>query len=310
MTSMTISTVLCVLALAGGLRCCFGQGYGSYRDSGYRGQSSGPVAQARNVCNPATTKLTFPTPNEGCFPNILKNPVQVDPLSRQGLYFEYRSRFSPEQSYNAQVVNSLVCDGLVFFPGTYTPAVHWTQTYRFITFSQEYTYDGTSPAHGSGYGYQSGHGQKATCHNQFYDSISGYNGVDFYNSFDPELGNAQPVQQVFYLMFVKPGPRGFEIQYSCDVRNEETYICEKVSVFVNCRVHPNQLTPEENYEIDATIDRVLATYCMSKNDLQKVIHRDDLSVEQCNLAPLNAFISLVNGYAASLPKRAPSDRRY
>lgn len=115
--------------------------------------------------------------------------------------------------------------------------------------------------------------------------------------------------EVQYWLFLKRGDRGFGIEYVCADPNQETYICDRVQLFVNTRVHPNQLTAQEVYEIEDTIDRVLAPYCMNKNDLQKVIHRPDLSIEQCNAAPLASFQSLVSGYAASLPIRNPSARR-
>lgn len=54
-----------------------------FDDPAFAGQNYGPLfdkkGHVENVCSAVQSKLTFPTANQGCFPNIVKQTVPVDP---------------------------------------------------------------------------------------------------------------------------------------------------------------------------------------------------------------------------------------
>ncbi|GAV00357.1 hypothetical protein RvY_11220 [Ramazzottius varieornatus] len=240
-------------------------------------QSPGACERSYSTSTVTEAPPTFPTSNPGCFPNDIPNPVPGDPSARVGTYYEYRSQGASEQIYDAMYTNTLVTSNVVYLLGTRTLAVHLTESYSYSDPEQ------SAPE---------------PCRNSFIDILSRFDGVNYYTMFSSSNSTARPFISVYYYLYEAPGPRGFEIIYSCDLPNYVTGICEDPSVYVDTRIHPNSLTAKEILSIDKTIDRILKPYCFSKVDLQKVIFRDDLP--KCNKPPPQDFLNLVEGFNASL----------
>lgn len=106
---------------------------------------------------------------------------------------------------------------------------------------------------------------------------------------------------LYYLYNDDDSENGFEIVYECDAQNYRTGICEATDIFVSTRKDPRLMTAKEMTTIDAITDRVLAPYCLSTKDLQRVIFRNDLL--DCNQLAPDSFIELVTGFNVSLPRR-------
>ncbi|GAV06914.1 hypothetical protein RvY_16823 [Ramazzottius varieornatus] len=241
------------------------------------GDTSGKAFSGSSGIVTSTTESPSPSTQNGCFPNVINTTVPSNKLKKVGTFYEYRSK-SDDTVYNAFYTVTLVGNGLIYLPATLTPGVHSIQK-----FQQVVAKNGTN-----------------TCNYQNIDVVSDFSGVDFFLDFDSNADNV-PLNQVSYYLYDEDGPNGFEIAYICDVPNFQTGVCDAIELYVNTRANPNQMTVDQKSAIDAIIDRTLQPYCLSHSDLFETIFRND--VQQCNEAPTQAFSSLVQAFASSLPAR-------
>ncbi|GAU97072.1 hypothetical protein RvY_08431 [Ramazzottius varieornatus] len=231
---------------------------------------------------PATGGTTFPTSNNGCLPIALPNgTVTGDPIKSVGKFFEYRSRVAFQQSYNAGFTNALVGDGLVYEPGTTSKAVHFTQKYIYV-----------NQVNGA-----------FQCHGGPSNIIARYDGVSSYLYFDVDSAPNVPIPSIYFYLYDDQSAQEFNIQYTCDKRNEISGKCDVPEIYVNTREDPSQMSADRMSAIDAIIDRVLKPYCLSKNDLQLVKH-DSRVISDCPQDQVQqAFSGLVVAFKTYVPKR-------
>ncbi|GAV06800.1 hypothetical protein RvY_16727 [Ramazzottius varieornatus] len=222
----------------------------------------------------------FPTSNKGCLPNIITNTVPTDQRDKVGVFFEYRSKSVNEQVYIAFFHNTVFLEP-VCLPATTTVAIHMAELYQHTTLS--------------------GNGQRVGDY-QTIDFLSRLDGVAFLQHFDAANGGNNPCKYPFIsrpyhsATFSVSGPvlpssTGFETAYICNKLNTVTGVCDDPNIFLNVRVHPNELTAAEKNKIDHVIDIRLRPYCMSKADLQVTVFRTDLT--PCTDPPTQDFLNLV-----------------